>query len=184
MYTKRYFGPERYSYLCNGSQGHSVPIIEGCLQKEGAEYRAQAMSVSEDGETDRVLLDLTAAYGLSSLQRLTRRLVWHKTEQPYLLLEDAYDFTAVPATLVERFMTLLPPDLSGDSIILPGKERKLAIGYDPKVVEPHVQKLEFTDHFGVVKEVYAIDFKSLRPKTSCKIQFSFQFDDEGSFPRV
>src|SRR5690606_19791502 len=29
MYTKDYFGARRYSYVTNGSQGHSVPIING-----------------------------------------------------------------------------------------------------------------------------------------------------------
>ncbi|MDF2837735.1 MAG: hypothetical protein K0Q63_3375, partial [Paenibacillus sp.] len=40
LYTKSYFGPERYTYWCNGSQGHSVPIVNGDYQAEGADRKA------------------------------------------------------------------------------------------------------------------------------------------------
>ena len=39
-YTKEYFGPERYTILCNGSQGHSVPVVEGGVQKEGKDFKS------------------------------------------------------------------------------------------------------------------------------------------------
>ncbi|GJM76376.1 hypothetical protein HMSSN036_85920 [Paenibacillus macerans] len=39
-YTADYFGAGRYRYDCNGSQGHSVPIINGRHQAEGERHAA------------------------------------------------------------------------------------------------------------------------------------------------
>ncbi|WP_171655342.1 heparinase II/III family protein [Paenibacillus foliorum] len=176
MYTKSYFGPERYSYLCNGSQGHSVPIINGHLQKEGAAHRAQVLNVALEKDQERLQLNLTAAYEDESLLNLERSFTWLKKEQPVLLLEDSYQFSEVPEVIVERFVTCLEPDLSGDSLVIPGKKQSLTIGYDHHLLQPHVQKLEFADHFGVVKEVFTIDFKLLQLDKKCKVQLSFHFE--------
>ncbi|MCR8633990.1 heparinase II/III-family protein [Paenibacillus radicis (ex Xue et al. 2023)] len=176
MYTKSYFGAERYSYLCNGSQGHSVPIINGHLQKEGAAHRAEVLNVALEKDRESMRLNLAAAYEDETLLSLERSFTWCKKEHPILLLEDSYQFSEVPEGIVERFVTCLEPDLSGESIVIPGKEQRLTIGYDHHTLQPHVQSLEFTDHFGVVKEVFAIDFTLLQPEKICKIQLSFQFE--------
>jgi hypothetical protein len=176
MYTQGYFGADRYSYLCNGSQGHSVPMINGRLQQEGTAHRAQVLGITVERDVERLQLDLTAAYGEDQLLQLIRSFTWYKTDQPVLLLEDTYQFAGIPDSIVERFITFMEPDLTGDRLAIPGKEQRLTIGYDHKALQPHVQKLAFTDHFGVVKDVYAIDFKLVRPASECKVQLCFQFE--------
>jgi len=175
MYTQEYFGAGRYEYLCNGSQGHSVPIINGKFQQEGEEYRAQSAYVPLNKETERLQLELAAAYGQKTLKQLTRTFHWSKKEQPVLVLEDTYAFTETPESLIERFITMLEPDVSGEQLIIPGRDHSLVIQYDHKQLQPHVQKLEFYDHFGVRQDVYAIDFKVLQPEKRLKTQLSFHF---------
>ena len=50
-YTREYFGPNRYALLCNGSQGHSVPIVEGRCQSPGAEHFARVAEASGSDST-------------------------------------------------------------------------------------------------------------------------------------
>lgn len=47
-YTSSYFGEKRYTFDCNGAQGHSLPIIDGMLQSEGPESAAVLLA----GEVD------------------------------------------------------------------------------------------------------------------------------------
>src|SRR5699024_2563227 len=46
LYNDAYFGKERYSFLCNGSQGHSVPIVNGQLQEAGRSKKASIHNVN------------------------------------------------------------------------------------------------------------------------------------------
>ncbi|WP_282935242.1 heparinase II/III family protein [Paenibacillus sp. RC67] len=175
MYTKQYFGSERYTYLCNSSRGHSVPIVNGKLQQPGAERRASALQASTEPEMERMQMDLSGAYDETQLRQLVRSFTWYKKELPRLILVDTYEFSETPLEIVERFITMIEPDLAGEDLIIPGKEQRLHIGYDAAILQPQVEKLEYTDHFGVLKDVYAIDFKLLRPERNCTVQFQFEF---------
>ena len=71
-YTCQYFSAERYAILCNGSQGHSVPIVGGHLQRDGGRFRSRDVVFEErDG---RVFFsgDIAGAYGLDALVSLRR----------------------------------------------------------------------------------------------------------------
>lgn len=48
--THQYFaGETRYSFLNNGSHGHSVPIVNGCVQLYGCKYAADKFEKTENG---------------------------------------------------------------------------------------------------------------------------------------
>lgn len=47
-YTSSYFGEKRYTFDCNGAQGHSLPIIDGMLQVEGPESAAVLITAEVD----------------------------------------------------------------------------------------------------------------------------------------
>ena len=60
-YTREFFGVGRYGdkvFVC-GSQSHSVPIIDGALQKWGKEIEAEVLEVGSDS----ISLDISKAYG-------------------------------------------------------------------------------------------------------------------------
>lgn len=63
-YTKDYFGPRRYEdFVCASSAGHSVPIVNGQLQKSGEECRAQLLTSARN----EVAYDLSSAYDVPGL---------------------------------------------------------------------------------------------------------------------
>jgi hypothetical protein len=176
MYTEGYFGPQRYTYLCNGSHGHSVPMINGQLQQEGAIHRAHVLNIAMNKDVEHVEFDLASAYSNVNLEKLIRSFTWRTTDNPALMLEDTYTFSLEPHTIVERFISFIPPEPSADCVVISGKNQRLLLSYDHKVLQPAVQKLEFTDHYGVCKKVYALDFTWSRPQKQCKLSFHFQFE--------
>ncbi|KAI7250671.1 hypothetical protein KC345_g11638, partial [Hortaea werneckii] len=89
-YTADYFGAGRYRYDCNGSQGHSVPIIDGRYQEAGRGFSSTVLYASAAAEKDELTLEMTQAYTVTGLQSLVRSLVWHKEERPRLELTDTY----------------------------------------------------------------------------------------------
>ncbi|MCR5822807.1 MAG: heparinase II/III family protein [Lachnospiraceae bacterium] len=61
-YTADYFGAGRYGILCNGTQGHSLPMIGGKGQLVGKEARAKDFRHEEKEGILTVSMDLTDCY--------------------------------------------------------------------------------------------------------------------------
>lgn len=69
-YTADYFGQGRYGILCNGTQGHSLPLIDGEGQIEGKEAKATGFEVNRSEKTVTVKADLSLCYPAS--KKVTR----------------------------------------------------------------------------------------------------------------
>ncbi|MCL6601501.1 MAG: heparinase II/III family protein [Paenibacillus sp.] len=176
-YTADYFGTGRYRYDCNGSQGHSVPIIDGQYQGAGREFHSTVLHASAAGEQDELTLEMTQAYQITGVQSLVRSLVWYKEELPRLELTDAYRYEGKPARWTERFVTWREPKLlRPGALLLPGAAGNgVEVNYDPLVVQPEIAGHEYRDHFGRETLWYSLDFHVLQPGAEGKLAFTFQF---------
>jgi hypothetical protein len=175
MYSDDYFGKERYTFLCNGSHGHSVPIINHQYQSAGKEQFATITNVEIGKTCDRLEMELQNAYQLESLQWLKRSFTWKKASEPGLTLVDQYQFTDDPKLITERFIAPnLPITITDSSIILEGK-RRLQIRYDQQLLEWTVKKHRFINHFGEEESVQLFDFTVREPKRCFDVLFAFEF---------
>lgn len=198
-YTREYFGTGRYSFDCNGSQGHSVPVIDGVLQSEGRAAAAKVLAVKTGEEEDRISLELAAAYPGGKLSSFKRHFVWSKGgSRPQLKLEDEFAFASAPGSVTERFVTRIQPELvlmdgrqavrlrapgtyeqaeaGGSEVVQALDDRPgLLIHYDSKLVEPELTSHVFRDHFGKEAAWYAVDFKVKALGLHANIEFKFQF---------
>jgi hypothetical protein len=177
-YTDKYFGPERYTYDCNGSQGHSVPIVDGQFQSPGAESAAEELQASIGEREDRLQFEMRRAYRLPHLTSLVRQFVWHKSETPMLVLRDRFAFSAPPSSIVERIVTKLEPVLDGGALTLKGEGgRRLWIRFDPDAVQPSVACHTYRDHFGKDTLWYSMDFSVRQPERKLEhcVELTFQF---------
>ncbi|NBD27311.1 hypothetical protein GT019_25860 [Paenibacillus sp. T1] len=176
-YTADYFGAARYDYACNGSQGHSVPIVDGCRQLEGRANAARGVQASIGEARDELQLDLAEAYRLPGLTALVRRYEWHKAELPFLVLEDAYSFEEAPDAIVERIVTRIRPAADGDSrVVLPGTNGgSLVIHFDAAALRPDIESHTMRDHDGRDAAWYAIDFRVLDPHPEQRVRLTFRF---------
>ncbi|MNZ43476.1 Heparinase II/III-like protein [compost metagenome] len=182
MYTSTYFGADRYTLWCNGSQGHSVPILGGEYQRHGKSYRAVVKEAVTGESEDLLLLDISGAYAAGLLDKLERRLLWSKEGLPSLTLTDTFVRAQArgeeaPLPVTERFITCLPPVLAKEGrIVLRGK-RQLSIFYDYLAWEPIIMQRSDMDHFGVERVWFTLDFQSIEGLVDqINGHFVFQFE--------
>ncbi|KRF21499.1 heparinase II/III family protein [Paenibacillus sp. Soil787] len=116
MYSKQYFHPQyRYEMINAGSHGHSVPIVDGCRQAYGEQYRANIITSQTSEDEVQFVLDLTKAYNCDSLELLTREFIWKrpKNENPQLVITDMASFSKVPESFQEVFISSVLPQDTG-----------------------------------------------------------------------
>ena len=115
-YTKQTFSPDRYKIPWVRSSYHNLPVINGCEQPDGIEYRADSFSVS-DG---KITTSFAAAYepqaGIDKLQREI------SLSESGLSVTDSFSFAENSGkTVREVLVTALDVEISGNSAVLGGK---------------------------------------------------------------
>ncbi|WP_059046652.1 heparinase II/III family protein [Paenibacillus rubinfantis] len=175
-YTRNYFGEARYMYDCNGSQGHSVPRINGHLQQEGEERGASLIRWETSEETCGLELELSGAYEDEQLRSFKRSWVWTKTDLPSLSLRDEFAFIEAPGSLVERFVTPIRPEVAGPGILRFARAGlALELHYDPEQLEAEVEERTYRDHYGKDTVWFALDIRVRQPQVGMGIDFLFKF---------
>ncbi|MNJ26086.1 Heparinase II/III-like protein [compost metagenome] len=175
-YTKDYFGLARYTYDCNGSQGHSVPMINGGQQMAGRARTASILEQTSSGMETRMAVELSKAYDCEALLSFKRSWLWSKEELPDLELRDVFAFSSKPLTLVERFVTLIQPEELGEGrLLLSRSDLALELVYDQRQLQAEVKERIYRDHFGKDQVWYTLDFHVLQPERHLELSFLFQF---------
>ncbi|WYP26808.1 heparinase II/III family protein [Alkalihalobacillus sp. FSL W8-0930] len=155
-YIKASFSTDRYHMLSNGSHGHSVPLIGGCVQQQGADACARVLSFHNQGQQSEFQLDLTNAYSVPSLQSFTRK--WEiDRELGCVRLIDSFILTA-PDSIIERFVSLAENvQVEPGKITIAQGDSTLYVTFDQELT-PTIKKEKIVDHFGIMKELSLIDF--------------------------
>ena len=165
-YTRQYFSSERYTILCNGAQGHSVPIVGGTLQKDGRQYRASDVTFAEvDGEIT-FTGDIAGAYGLEALSSL-RRSFRIRPEAGEAVVTDELAFNGAPLSVTERFVGYAKAE-----VIRPGAARFGAFiaRFDPSL-KASVHTEPMSEHRTAAMTVYVLDIEV--PAGTDKFQITF-----------
>jgi hypothetical protein len=175
-YTADYFGEGRYTYDCNGSQGHSVPIVDGCGQVAGAASSAVVLEAFADEREDLLRMEMASAYHVRGLKALVRELRWSKTETPALTLTDDFIFTRKPLSIVERIVSYCQPSLEEGGIVRlydKAGDSQAIIRFDELQLEASVSQRTYRDHFGQNCNWYTIDLtlKSVELRNRIEIRF-------------
>ncbi len=142
-YTGDYFNDNtRYSYLCNSSLGHNLPIIDGEGQKHGKKYLCTEFKCVYG----YISMRIGAAYGSGT--DIFRRLYLHDDK---ITLRDSFSFDdGKTHDITERFITTIKPIIHEDKTEI----NDLSIS---GVGEVHEHTIN--DHSGKPLKVYTIDFK-------------------------
>jgi len=179
LYTREYFGPERYTLLHPSAEGHSVPEIGGRLQQAGRAYRAELLECEWTDERLRLELELAAAYGLPGLASLRRVFVWRWQTQEHgsaamLELTDHFVFDGEPASIVEQFVSLRPPERTTDGYRWSGKRGRVSLQYDQSVFAAETIGLGTTDAAGESQTIYRLRLTASQPLAGDTAVFRFR----------
>lgn len=152
-YTRQYFSDQRYTFITCGSQGHSVPMIDGYTQKAGREAAAADVSVSETG----ISMELAPVYELEALSSLRRRIEFD-AETGKTTLTDRFVFDGGKHKVQERFVTYGNVQVDGALVRLLCGHETMVIHFDAKRFTPVITPMEYSAHFGVHKHFFVVDF--------------------------
>ena len=162
-YTWQYFnGSPEYRYgeevYLAGSMGHSVPIVNGKYQKEGAKANG---TILEHTETN-FKFDFAKAYG-EGVESLIVNYQMHKDG-----VAVAYDCKGIDESITFHFLSFDEPKVNADGSVIVDKIKiKSTSG-----LTADVKRIEKDGHGAKKYVLYAIDYK-VEGKKDVKEQFEF-----------
>ncbi|MFW6265114.1 MAG: hypothetical protein ACOC3B_03320, partial [Bacillota bacterium] len=173
LYSKKYFGSERYQILCTGSQGHSVPIVEGDFQADGHEFSAKIYDFESSDRKVFFSLDIKGAYDNGNLLSLIRSFTINSVDNT-LVLEDKYEFQDKPVSIIERFISFYKAKLKENGrLILEAEKDLLEIHYNQQQLDFSCSKDYHINHHGEKESVYLLDFLVKHPGQEEVVQIKF-----------
>ena len=164
VYTRQYFSAERYEAWHTGSQGHSVPVINGQTQRAGREYAASVVRYEPQPRGVTFVLDLTRAYAAADLESFVRAFDWSveaESRSATLRLTDTFKFAALPAALEECFISLRQPILDASTAIWNSHGGSITLHFDRDQFEPGVEAVATHTHFGETITLYRLKLRAL-----------------------
>ena len=146
-YTRQYFIPEtRYDYLVNSSRGHSLPIINGELQKIG-----ETRALAKKGDDTHFSVEYGFAYELPILKEARRSFV---CEDAAIIITDSFLFDETPKSLIDRFVSRRKPIVAQGKIQI-GNAR---LTYNEELLDVTIGEEVYSDHACMPQTAYFIDF--------------------------
>ena len=110
-YTKKTFSSQRYEIWTMQSQYHSLPTINGAMQKDGSEFRAEKVRYSADEKQVDFSLELSGAYPEEAgLKKLERKLLLVRGESASLT--DSFAVSEVKGAFFLSLLTAAKPDMA------------------------------------------------------------------------
>jgi hypothetical protein len=176
VYTRQYFGAQRYEALHTGSHGHSVPLINGTAQRAGRAHAATVLSHKPQPNGVEFTLDLTRAYADADLDSFVRAFVWSvdpSSLSAKLQLTDTFRFTASAVALEERFISLCPPALEAETATWRGSRGSITMRFDRAQFEPVVESIATQAHWGEPLTVYRLRLRA--SETIMEREYTFVF---------
>lgn len=150
-YTRKYFSDRRYEYLVCGSQGHNLPLIDGCTQNVGPEACGKNISLTEAG----LSLDMAPAYGLDHLPALQRDIRFDNVTGG-MTLTDTFTLTG-EHTVTERFIARGKVTVSDGCAHIAYNGEELTLHFDPDVFTATVTETTYPGHLGIIFPVTLLD---------------------------
>lgn len=125
LYSRAYFGPERYENIFANSYGHSVPRIDGHLQGTGRAFKGVLHAITGGDDGQSIALDFAAAYPSEELMIARRELCLDPRGPAWL--RDHFRFSQGSHQVEEAFVTWLDCTLDGPTATIHGQHHSLRL---------------------------------------------------------
>ncbi len=158
-YTRQYFSPTRYTFFNAGSQGHSVPMVDGGYQKGGQEYAATSFNAASSERAMTVSMDIAGAYGVNALTSIRREMMFDRDTNVFTLI-DAFSMSS-PAGIVERIIaaSVKKPLIESGKITVFGRNTSAELEFDAGAFGCEIKNVPEDAWYDVPGfTLYAIDF--------------------------
>jgi hypothetical protein len=140
LYSRAYFGPQRYENIFTNSYGHSLPRVGGHLQGVGREFAGRLLEIAPElNGYKQAAVEFARAYPCADLVSAERRLslasdVW---------LHDRFVFLETPHEVEEAFVTWCDCTVDGATALLQGQHHNLRLTIEqPQGISFVLEQLE------------------------------------------
>lgn len=143
-YRRESFGPGRYRIWTMQSGYHNLPTIDGVMQKEGKEYRAQRVSFQSDESKSSFSCDLQGAYeGLKKELRYRRKVELDRKKGCIALTETLESLE--PAAVEFHYMTPCRTIIEETGIRFISVQGDVIMKFDTDRFDIHTEMITLTD---------------------------------------
>ena len=104
FYNGATFGPHRLDFKLMNSFGHPVPEIGGNLQLDATTVKANVTAHAFSDAEDSITIDMTNAYKVAELNKVTRTLVHSREGNGSVKITDDFELTG-PSEIIESIPT-------------------------------------------------------------------------------
>jgi Heparinase II/III-like protein len=125
LYSRFYFGPQRYENIFANSYGHSVPRINGQLQPPGREYQGALLPIERGAGQVAVAAEIAGAYPPCGLRSLRRELSCG--DDGSIQLSDTFICDADAPEIEEALITWCEAAVVGPAATITGERHELQI---------------------------------------------------------
>jgi len=115
VYTARTFHGDRYGIWTMQSGWHNTPVINGCMQKNGAEYKADDFSLSEKSTNVRFAKAYGSEAGITDLDRNVT------ITETGVEICDTFRFSNEQNKVCEHFVTPLSVEITEEGAVIGGR---------------------------------------------------------------
>lgn len=161
-YTAEYFGKGRYSCFAPSALAHSIPIINGGLQTDGAEHTGEIIQA----DNESLVIDFEKAYDDANLKKLRRNFIFRESS---ILLRDEFIFDTEPEEITEHFVVSDKPSVSDCGIII----GNTLMRYNSDAFVCRIYEKTFASNYNRNKTVYIIDLTVSKPLRDIVTEIEF-----------
>ncbi|MEH7306771.1 heparinase II/III domain-containing protein [Neobacillus drentensis] len=154
VYTADYFGEKRYEFAHTRSYYHSVPYLDKQEQREGLDYQATIIEISQEPKTFSVMFDLHDAYPNTKDITFTRSYTILPDERE-LTIQDVF---TQPIPYETHFITRKKPEIQSGT--LSWNHGQWTLHFDKELFTVELEELELKNHFNENETIYNIIFIS------------------------
>jgi len=176
-YNALTFSNKRYTIWNMQSQWHSIPTINGHMQKDGKSFAAQEVYYHKD-KLGHFRMDLAKAYPVEAAVKSWKRAYTFDPKTGELSIQEQYTLQRSITKQQINWITLHKPQLKPGEIILPlAGAKQVVLQYDARVFEVHIdaQILEDNRHRKVWGEqIYRIVMTEKKQALTKKFGFKIQ----------
>jgi hypothetical protein len=147
-YNAKTFSPRRYEIWTMQSAFHNLPTINGAMQQDGAEFRAEGVTFTPGRDAVRFSLDLARAYPAAAGVERWRRTVTLDREAGAVELREDYVLRAATEPPRLSLMTPLLVDVATPGVVhlrAPGGEGHWVVRYDAARFRATAEEIPLAD---------------------------------------
>lgn len=174
-YTKKTFSDQRYDIWTMQSGYHSLPTVNGIMQKDGKDFRAADVRHEASEDLVEFSLELAGAYpDEAALKSLKRSLVLERGKR--VILTDQYELSGVNGPFTLSLLTAEKPEIDFPGNIMLA-DNGLTISFSVDQFAADVEAIELNDSrlkssWG--ERIYRIllTMREVRGKGAYRVEFS------------